>query len=56
MFAGFALIVLAVFWYLKNTGTIPDALFWPIVFGLAGIALLIKGFMLKRYEERCGCC
>ncbi len=57
MLAGFALIVLAVLWYLKNVGTIPDALFWPIVFGLAGLALLIKGFWLKRYEDQsCGHC
>lgn len=53
MFVGFGLIVLAVLWYLKNVGTIPAALFWPIVFGLTGLALLIKGWWLKRYEDQC---
>ncbi|MBI2446196.1 hypothetical protein HYV43_07455 [Candidatus Micrarchaeota archaeon] len=53
MFVGFGLIVLAVLWYLKNIGTIPAALFWPIVFALSGLALLIKGWWLKRREEEC---
>ncbi len=53
MFAGAGLIVLGVLWYLKNVGTIPAAMFWPIVFGFAGLALLIKGWWLKRQEDEC---
>jgi len=53
MMAGAALIVLGVLWYLKNVGTIPAALFWPIVFGIFGIALFIKGWILKRHEDEC---
>lgn len=53
MFLGFGLIVLAALWYLKNVGTIPAALFWPIVFAMSGLALLVKGWWLKRREDEC---
>ena len=53
MFAGAGLIGLGALWYLKNVGTIPPPQFWPIVFGIAGLALLIKGWWLKRQEDEC---
>lgn len=53
MLLGFSLIVLALLWYFKNVGTIPPHLFWPIVFALSGLALLLKGWWLKRQEDQC---
>ncbi|GEM_PF-3327395 len=53
---GIGLIALAVLWYAKNTGYLNPALFWPVVFGVAGIVLFIKGIWMKNREQKRGCC
>ncbi|MBI5226570.1 hypothetical protein HY994_05050 [Candidatus Micrarchaeota archaeon] len=50
---GIGLIAIAVLWYAKNTGMLNPAYFWPLVFGLAGIALMAKGIWMKHREKQC---
>ena len=44
---GLGLILLGILWYLKNTNVIPAQYFWPIVFVVAGVGLLSKGYFMR---------
>lgn len=46
-FLGLGLLGLGVLWYLRNVGTIPYDLFWPIVLVLGGLAFIAKSYMMR---------
>jgi glucan phosphoethanolaminetransferase (alkaline phosphatase superfamily) len=52
VFCGVVILLFGILWYLRDTNYIALEPFWPIVAMLAGLIMVLKGFMFKQMKKK----